>query len=432
MNALRWITAAATLLAALSAQAGTWGATRTLAGPFGVSSPPEAPHVTMNANGHALLAWNATGPVMYADRPAGAAWKASAMVPGAGNGAGPVAVALGRNEVAAIAWVTVATRYVPAQLLVSLRLPGGTFGTAVQVAPGTAVWDLRLGVDCSGTVTLVWNDGQGVKAAQRDGSGATPGACDGLPGTAAWSAPQMLSASQVGASLPDLAVNDAGAALAVWQEAQGGSPTAALAALRTAGGAWQPAQAVSTPGALSTWNPKPVLDAAGNAAVGYLDDLRMAVARRPAGGNWAAPEIVSGNQKVYYPALAVNERGDLLAAWQALDANNTGSVWQSTAPVGAAWGAAQRLSAGAESAQWPSAAWAGDGSVAVVGWVDNNSNSAKASLLSAGRWTRSTLGAGWWGGTVPVAAGSAGAVAGWAVPATGNPNSARLVARSWQ
>jgi hypothetical protein len=167
--------------------------------------------------------------------------------------------------------------------------------------------------------------------------------------------------------------------------------------------------------------------------VGYLDELRMAVARRPSGGLWAAPEIVSGSQNVYYPAMAVNERGDLLAAWQALDAGNVGSVWQRTALAGAPWSAAQRLSANGESAQWPIAAWAGDGSVALVGWVDDNTNSAKASLLSAtGRWVRSTLGAGWWGGTVPVSAGGGGAVAGWAVPAPGNPNSARLVARTWQ
>jgi hypothetical protein len=433
MNALRWWVAAASLLAGLSAQAGTWGTTRTLQGPFGAASPPDAPHVTMNANGHALLAWNASGPVMYADRPAGAAWQPSAVVPGGSTGAGPVAVALGRNEAAAIAWVTVATRYVPAQLLVALRLPGGTFGSAVQVASGTSVWDMRLGIDCTGTVTLVWNDSLGIQAAQRDGGGATPGACDGLPGNAAWSAPQRLSASQVGAALPDLALNDAGAALAVWQEGPGGAPTAVLAALRPAGEVWQAPATISTSGARSTWNPKPALDAAGNAAVGYLDDLRMAVARRPAGGGWTAPDIVSGSQNVYYPALAVNERGDLLAAWQALDANNVGSVWQRTARAGAAWSATQRLSAASESAQWPSAAWAGDGSVAVVGWVDDNTNSAKASLLATtGRWVRSTLGAGWWGGTVPVAAGRGGAVAGWAVPTPGNPNSARLVARSWQ
>lgn len=415
---------------ALPAAAGTWGATRSLTSTFGVSSPPESPLVVMNAAGHALAAWNATGPVGYADRPAGGVWLPSRVVPGATTGNGAVAVGIGDNDVSAVAYVTAATRYVPSKLMVSWRVGSGTFGPSVQLATGAGLWDMRLGIACDGSVTLLWSDGVGARAATLPGTGSTPGACDGRPAGTTWGAAQLISAGA--AALPDLAVNGNGDALAVWQEGAPGAPTAIAAALRPAGGAWQPAQVISAGSGQSTWNPKPALDAAGNAAVGYLDGTAMVVTRRPAGGAWAPPETVSGTQAAYYPAFAMSAGGDLLVAWLALDAAGSGSIWQRTAPAGGSWTAAARLSAPAESANWPSAAYAGDGSVAVVGWVDNATNGARASVFAAGRWARSTLGPGWWGGTVPVAAGSGTALAGWAVPGTGNPNAARLVARIWQ
>ena len=68
----------------------------------------------------------------------------------------------------------------------------------------------------------------------------------------------------------------------------------------------------------------------------------------------------------------------------------------------------------------------------VVGWVDDATNSARAAVRAGAAWGRSTLGAGWWGGTVPVAAGGGAAVAGFAQPNAGNPNSVKLLARTWQ
>jgi hypothetical protein len=417
----------------LPAAAGTWGATRTLQGPFAVSSLPAAPLVAMNGAGSALLAWNATGNVRYAERPAGAAWQASRPVPGASTGAGPVAVAIGNNDAAAIAFTTVATRYVPSKLMLTLRAPGAAaFGAAIEPVPGASAGDIRLGVACDGSVTLLWQDAVGIHATALPGTGATAGACNGQPGSGPWTQPELLSGAGVGAGLADLVVNDAGAALAVWQQGAPGAPTSIGAAVRPAGAAWLAEETVSAPTGLPTWNPKPGIDAAGNVAVGYLDGLHMVVARRPVAGAWAAPVLVSGTQNAYYPALAMSASGDVLAAWLALDASNIGSVWQRQSPAGAAWGTATRLSAAAESADWPSAALSGDGSVAVVGWTDNNSNSARASVRTAGAWQRKNLGSGYWSGSVPVAAGWAAAVAGWTAPTAGNPNSARLVARSWQ
>jgi hypothetical protein len=415
-----------------AAQAGGWTPVRTLQGPFAASSFPDSPRVAMNGAGHALLVWNATGDARFTERVNGGAWQPTRPVPGAATAAGPVALALGNNEVAAVAYTTVATRYVPSKLMVTVRAAGGVFGAAVEPVPGATAGDMRLAVACDGTVTLLWTNAIGVYATSLPGGGANPGACDGQPGVGDWAAPALISNAGVGASLAELAVNDAGAAVAAWQEGPPGNPGSIAAAVRPAAAAWQAPQTVSVASGHATWNPKPGIDAAGNAALGYLDGTTMVVASRPAGGAWGQPVVVSGSQAVYYPSLAMNAAGELLVAWLALDASNAGSIWASLATASGAWNAPVRLSARGEAADWPSAAFAADGSLALVGWTDNHGNAARVSVRSAGTWARSTLGTGYWSGLVPVAAGGGAGVAGWATPSAGNPNAARLVARTWR
>lgn len=427
---LRCLTLAAIAAAVCgpAAAAGPWPATRVLQGSFAVSSPPEAPLVAMNAIGQAVYVWNATGVVRTADRTATGSWTPSRAVPGGATAAGPVAVAVGRGGLAAIAWTTVATRYVPSRLLVSLRSAGGSFTPGAEVVPGTVAGTLKLGIDCAGSVTLLYSDSSGLNTSVLPGTPAPAGGCNGTPGAGPWAAPLPISNAHVGAGLPALAVNDAGSALVVWQEGALGNPSTIVAATRDAGAAWQAPVTISAPTGRATWNPKPGLDALGNAVVGYLDGATMVVATRPAAGAWQSPVTVSGTQQVQYPALAVNEAGDVVAAWLAADAASGTAVWQRQWQAGA-WGVASRLSGPNDTPDWPAVATAGDGSLAVVTWTDNTALVARASVLEAGVWTRQNLGPAYWGGWVSVAAGDGKASAGWARVVGGNPNTAQLVGR---
>lgn len=411
--------------------AGPWSPTRVLQGTFAASSPPEAPLVAMNALGHAVYVWNATGVVRSADRLPTGAWSASQGVPGGGTGAGPVAVAIGRGDLIAAAWTTVATRYVPSKLLVSLRPSGGGYLPAVEIAPGTLAGAIKIGIDCAGSVTVLWSSAVGLSASTLPGLPAAAGSCNGTPGPGPWTPMVQVSNPHVGAGLPELVVNDAGDALVVWQEGAPGSPSSIAAAYRAAGGAWQPPSTASAPTAQPTWNPKPGLDALGNAVVGYLDGPSMKVAARSSDGLWQTPVTVSGTQQVQYPALAVNDAGDVLAAWLASDPVSGTAVWQRLRQAGA-WTAAGRLSRGSDTPDLPSAAMSGEGSLAIVTWTDNTAQLARAASLQGNIWTRQNLGAAYWGGTVPVAAGNGKASAGWARAVGGNPNSAQLVGRGTQ
>jgi hypothetical protein len=289
------------------------------------------------------------------------------------------------------------------------------FPAPTELAPGANAWYFKLGVSADGSVTLLWSDGA-VQTAT-------------LPAGGTWGSPMVLSPT---GSLPDLVVNDAGAALAVWQDGSAGNPSQIRAAYRAAGDTWAAAETVSTGSGLQTWNPKPGIDAAGNAAVGYLDGNTMMVAMRPAAGPWAVPAGVSpANQAAYYPALAMDNAGDILAAWQTLDAGNNGRIYASWLPTGGAWGAVTAVSGAAQSADWPTAVISGDGTVGGVTWMNDTASVAKVSLSSVGGpWAGSRLGPGYWGLVVPAAAGGGSLGAGWAaVGYPGNPNSAKLLGR---
>ena len=409
--------------------AGLWARSHVLQGTFAASSPPEAPLVAMNALGDAVYVWNANGVARTADHLASGAWTASKALPGANAAAGPVAVAIGRGGLAAAAWTTVATRYEPSRLMVSLRPAGGTFMPAVEISPGTVAGAIKIGIDCAGSVTVLWSTSVGLNASTLPANPPPSGGCNGTPGTGSWTAATQVSNPGTGAGLPDLVVNDAGAALAVWQEGAPGHPSSIGAAYRPAGDAWQAPATISAPTAQATWSPKPGLDARGDATVGYLDGTSMLVVTRPAAGPWQAPAVVSDTQQVQLPALAVDDAGDVFAAWLATDPTSGTAVWLRQRRAGA-WGPATRLSSRNDTPDWPSVAVSGDGSLAVVTWTDDTAQLARAAVLQGGAWQRQSLGPAYWGGVVSVAAGGGRAAAGWARAVGGNPNAAELVGRA--
>jgi hypothetical protein len=162
----------------------------------------------------------------------------------------------------------------------------------------------------------------------------------------------------------------------------------------------------------------------------------MFVARRPAGGDWGVPEPLSGTHTVYYPALAMAADGALLAGWMQNDTNSAGSVWQASSPTASgAWSAPRRVSTLAEDASWPSLSISGATGPAMVGWVDDATNTARVSVAAggaAGAWKATSIGTGWWGGLVPVGAAASQSAAAWTTPSAGNPNAVLVQGRPWR
>ena len=412
---------AVTVWAVSSAHAAAWTGVKTLEPIFGISSPPEAPVVAVNASGRAIAVWGSpVRGVLFSERMTPGAWSPAKKVLRNAVGDFPQ-VALGTDGTTAVSWIVPGTEFVPRKLVITVRPAGGAWPAATELATGTSLLDSKLAVAADGTVTIVWVDGGGVKTRT-------------LPPAGTWSPALVLSPGGVGVSLPDLVVNDAGAGLAVWQAwpPAGSAPAYIGAAYRPAGGAWEAPQVVSTGTGQATWNPKPGLDAAGDAAIGYLDGNTMLVALKPADAAWGLPVPVSpATQSVYHPALAMDAAGNIVVAWQALGGSNQGSISTRTFFAAGNLSGVTQLSRNAEDANWPTAAINSDGSIAVVTWVDNQTLRARASVGSVtGTWTTTAIGAAWWGTTVPVGAGGGVGAAAWAAPGL-TANQAKIVANAY-
>jgi hypothetical protein len=186
----------------------------------------------------------------------------------------------------------------------------GTWTAPVRVA--TLVGEParpRVGTDSQGNVLAVWDrvDGarQVVESARRSA------------GSEQWSGPVEISAPANMISPPRLAVAPAGDAVAVWWARPDGTTPVVQSAARAAGSAsWSGPVDVSTPGGTEL-NPDVAVDQRGNAiAVWQRYDGRRSVIQaslRPAAyGRWLAPSDLGEGVA---PTVALDRNGNGLAAW---------------------------------------------------------------------------------------------------------------------
>jgi hypothetical protein len=226
----------------------------------------------------------------------------------------------------------------------------GVWEPPQDISPsGQPTGDPQVAVDASGNAVAVWMGYNGitpiVQAAIRPGA-------SGL-----WSAPQQLSAPGQPAENPQVAVDPAGNAIAVWQRSNGAN-WIIQAAARPAGGAWQAPQDVSVAGG-DAWFAKVAVDADGNAVAvwqrpyGPYHFIQAAV-RPAASGVWQTPQDLSaGGQSSWGADVAIDPPGNAVAVWQSLIGTNT-IVQAAVRPeASGAWQEAQDLSAAGQDAGRP-------------------------------------------------------------------------------
>ena len=238
---------------------GTWSAPVDLS-PAG--SPASTTDVTVDPAGNATAVWAAGSSLQAATRPAGGAWTA------------------------------------PVQLSAS---------AGMRANP-------RVVVDPAGTATAVWGSfaggAYGVQTASRPLGGA-------------WTAPLDLTSGEV-FDTPAVAVDRQGNATALWQQ-HSGSGWTVTGASRAAGGAWSAPVSLSSP-QHDAWDPQVAVDPAGNATAIWsrADGGRVIeAARRPADGEWSEPVDLSTPGEAWNPQIAIDPAGNATAAWSRKD----GTSW---------------------------------------------------------------------------------------------------------
>jgi hypothetical protein len=283
------------LQAAFRPANGTFGAVQTVSA---AGEDAGAGLVAMNDAGAAVVAWSVNPPVgptgtahtRAAVRPAGGTFGAGVRLsPTSGPSATPTDVAMSPAGGALVSWrVGIG---IGAGRRTSFRPPGGSFGTAEQVADSGAGGSGDLAFDSAGNAVMVWASSV-IKASFRPAAGgwstpqtvsqpAAPQACDG-------------SAAQFDVSVPSLALHPDGTAIMVWSritdECETLRPIKVESSTRPPGGSFAAAQRVATGG-----DPYVVQDPDHNALTLFQagNDL-VQTSKRPAGGAWAAPVDLIG------------------------------------------------------------------------------------------------------------------------------------------
>jgi hypothetical protein len=168
--------------------------------------------------------------------------------------------------------------------------------------------------------------------------------------TSAWLAPTSVSEVGHEASEPRVAFDKQGDAVAVWSsedgtEANGTEKYEVQSAYRPTGGAWQAPETLSVPdgGDESAEDASVALNGRGDAVAAWQfytgHTFVVEAAYRPAGGTWQAPvylapEEIPGTGRD--PQVAVDEQGDAIAIWNR-GGPYGGPVQEAFRPAGGTW-----------------------------------------------------------------------------------------------
>jgi hypothetical protein len=332
--------------------------------------------VAIDAAGNAYAVWveegaSLTSVIRSAVRPLGGEWSVPENLSPPFQGGNPQ-VALAAAAGAVAAWTIDDGDDMVVQAAV--RPAGGEWSDPKDLSdvsadagpPDEEAGSPDVGINAAGEAVAVW--------LQFDGSNDIVQAA-ALPAGGEWSEPEDLSEAGENAHEPQVAIDPDGDAVATWNR-WGGSALIVQAAVRAAGD-WSEPEDLSEmrlPGEVA-----PVaIDAAGNAVAVWVhpDDghhinrgiLQAAVL--PAGGEWSEPEDLSPpglDQAANNPAVATNGAVGAVALWRQNDGGEY-RVQASVRPPGGEWSEPEDLSAAGEDADLPDLALdaAGNG-IAVFG-----------------------------------------------------------------
>ncbi len=288
-----------------------WGQPATLSKAGQEASEPQ---VAVDAAGDATVVWRRFNGSNYivqaAVRPAGAPWGNSATLSEAGQNASDPHIAVDTAGDAIAVW----TRYNGSNGVVqaAVKPAGEPWGTTTTVSEaGQEASEPQVAVDAAGDASAVWTRYNGFYGGQ--GNYVVQDAVK--PAGEPWGEPATLSEESQDEGLePRLAVDAAGDATAVWKRFIYGCCRLVQAAVKPVGEPWGTTTTLEAGG-----DPRVGVDAAGDATAvwtGYYgpgDVVRAAV--KPAGEPWGTTATISEDEVLFGPEVTVNAAGEATAVW---------------------------------------------------------------------------------------------------------------------
>ena len=300
-----------------------------------------APDVAADSNGNALAVWeqyDGTRTNIWANRylpgvgwafaeriesdDAGFAYRSQVAMDGSGNAFAAWEYHDG------VRWRAVVNRF---------ALATGGWGTPVPVDPGTGggVLDHALAVAPNGDAVVVVSQCCGPADIWAN-----------VYSGGVWLGPALIETDNAGDAIsPSVAMDASGNAVAVWRQWDG-SYRSVMANRFVSGVGWGLARAVETnPGDVGG-TPQVALDGAGDAVAVWeqSDGIRSDIwANRLAGAAWGTPvRLESESTDAASPDVAVHPAGDALAVWSQSDGLRA-NIWASRFRPASGWQAAERI-----------------------------------------------------------------------------------------
>ncbi|HEV7587301.1 MAG TPA: hypothetical protein VGO40_04145 [Longimicrobium sp.] len=241
------------------------------------------------------------------------------------------------------------------------------------------------GFDANGDAFIVWTEQSGAFTETAAPEYRVRAAL--RPAGGGWQPAETLS--RLGLN-PEVTVDARGDAIAAWEGRLG-----VEAAIKPLGGGWGSPQIVGTPRGEEPQEPQVASDASGGAIVVApvqahgkgSTGIRAAV--RPAGGSFSAPRTISHDRELALdPQIAMNARGDAIVAWDAQVASGC-LVRAAFRSAGGDWGAPRTVPDGHEVCRGNHQVAIDERGNAIVAWAVMRGSTVlvKAAAREArGRW----------------------------------------------
>jgi hypothetical protein len=296
------------------------------------------PEIAVDASGNALAVWKQSDGVranIWANRyVAGTGWGDAVLIENSTDSTTGPQVAVDANGNALAVWQQFdGTR----NNIWANRYAAGTgWGSAELIETDNAgdAYDPQVAFDASGNAIAVWNQSDGARSniwANRYAGG--------------WGSAEVIETDNAGdASHPQVAFDARGNAIAVWDQSDG-THTNIWANRYAAGTGWGSAELIETDNAGDAYDPQVAVDDSGNAIAvwqqsdGTRNNIRAN--RYVAGAGWGSAALIetSNAGDASYPQIAVDASGNAIAVWDQSDGTRT-NIWTNRYAAGSGWGSA--------------------------------------------------------------------------------------------
>ena len=304
-------TATAAVIQASVRSNGHWGSVQDLSADGVYASQPQ---VAFDRWGNATAIWVRGGTIQASVRPRGGSWGSAQDISVPGVAAGGTQLAISRQGTAFAVWYRATLGPFTETVQTNRRPRGGAWSGPQDLSQlGVLAVAPQIGIDRAGNAIAVWSNQtaspNGVQAAVRP------------HGSGVWGSPKTISKPGQSAGGPALAVGRTGGAVAVWTVVNGPLVRFVQAAVRPAGKQWKTPKNL-TPTGGNAYSPEVGIDAAGNAvAVWHKTTGTTSVvqgSRHTAGGRWSKVKPVSkpATGTIPFPQIAVDPAGNAVATWQ--------------------------------------------------------------------------------------------------------------------